>query len=387
MERYRDPNDSFKLIIVTAKLLTGFDAPILQAMYLDKPLRNHTLLQAITRANRTYSHNGLKKTHGLIVDYLGVFDDVAKSLEFDEDVMRKVVADLSELKDKLGPAIQQCLTYFPNIDRSQSGYEALMAAQECLPTNEVRDNFAADFSVLMRLWEALSPDPVLTPFENDYRWLTQVYESVQPPSGNGALIWHVLGAKTVELIHDNVHVLNVEDNIETLVLDEEVLGSILGTPNPDQKAREVEVKIMRRLRKHLNNPKFKALAQRLEDLRNRHESGQLNSLEFLKSLLELAKDVVQNEKDEPEETDEDRAKAALTDLFEQVKNENTPIIVERIVGEIDEVVRFVRFDGWQGTSAGERDVQRALRKTLLKYRLHTDLELFNKAYDYIKQYY
>ena len=87
--------------------------------------------------------------------------------------------------------------------------------------------------------------------------------------------------------------------------------------------------------------------------------------------------------EEPEKTDEDRAKAALTDLFEQVKNENTPIIVERIVGEIDEVVRFVRFDGWQATSAGERAVQRAL----LTYRLHTDLELFKKAYDYIKQYY
>ena len=92
-------------------------------------------------------------------------------------------------------------------------------------------------------------------------------------------------------------------------------------------------------------------------------------------------------KEEPEETDENRAKAALSDLFEQVKNENTPIIVERIVSEIDEVVRLVRFDGWQATSAGERGDQRALRKTLLKYRLHTDLELFKKAYDYIKQYY
>ncbi len=68
LDRFRDPNDPLKLLIVTAKLLTGFDAPILQAMYLDKPLRDHTLLQAICRTNRTY---GDKKTHGLIVDYLG----------------------------------------------------------------------------------------------------------------------------------------------------------------------------------------------------------------------------------------------------------------------------------------------------------------------------
>jgi type I restriction enzyme R subunit len=81
LDRYRDPNDPLQILIVTAKLLTGFDAPILQAMYLDKPLRDHTLLQAITRTNRTY---GDKKSHGLIVDYLGVFDDVATALEFDE---------------------------------------------------------------------------------------------------------------------------------------------------------------------------------------------------------------------------------------------------------------------------------------------------------------
>jgi type I restriction enzyme R subunit len=80
LDRFRDANDPLQLLVVTAKLLTGFDAPILQAMYLDKPMRDHTLLQAITRTNRTY---GQKKTHGLIVDYLGVFDDVASALEFD----------------------------------------------------------------------------------------------------------------------------------------------------------------------------------------------------------------------------------------------------------------------------------------------------------------
>ena len=64
-------------------------------MYLDKPMRDHTLLQAITRTNRTY---GDKKTHGLIVDYLGVFDDVAKSLEFDEEGFRRVVTDIEALK-------------------------------------------------------------------------------------------------------------------------------------------------------------------------------------------------------------------------------------------------------------------------------------------------
>jgi type I restriction enzyme R subunit len=86
------------------------------------------------------------------------------------------------------------------VDRSVSGYEGLIAAQQCLPNNEVRDAFAADYSLLSNLWEALSPDPVLVGYEIDYRWLSQVYVSVQPTSGTGALLWHSLGAKTIELI-------------------------------------------------------------------------------------------------------------------------------------------------------------------------------------------
>ena len=81
LDRFRNPADPLKILIVTSKLLTGFDAPILQAMYLDKPMRDHTLLQAICRTNRPY---GEAKTHGLIVDYLGVFDDVAQAIQFDE---------------------------------------------------------------------------------------------------------------------------------------------------------------------------------------------------------------------------------------------------------------------------------------------------------------
>jgi len=151
-------------------------------MYLDKPLRDHTLLQAICRTNRTY---GDKKTHGLIVDYLGVFDDVAKALEFDEKGFRSVVGNIEGLKDQMPEAMQKCLAFFPGIDRAQTGCEGLMAVQECLPNNDVRDAFAAEYSVLGKLWEAISPDPMLLPFEVDYRWLTQVYVSVQPTSGTG----------------------------------------------------------------------------------------------------------------------------------------------------------------------------------------------------------
>lgn len=383
LDRFRDPNDPLKLIIVTSKLLTGFDAPILQAMYLDKPLRDHTLLQAICRVNRTYSE---QKTHGLIVDYLGIFDDVAKALEFDDKSVTAVVSNIQELKDRLPEAMQKCLAFFAGVDRTVEGYEGLIAAQQCLPNNDVRDNFATEYSLLNKLWEAISPDPMLGEHEKDYKWLSQVYQSVQPSSGHGKLIWHSLGAKTIELIHQNVHVDAVRDDLDTLVLDADLLEAVLSNPDP-KKAKEIEIKVARRLRKHLGNPKFKALSERLDALRDRFESGVLNSVEFLKQLLQLAKEVLQAEKETPPEEDEDRGKAALTELFNEVKTAETPIMVERVVADIDEIVRLVRFPGWQDTLAGEREVKKALRKSLFKYKLHADEELFEKAYSYIRQYY
>lgn len=384
LDRFRDPNDPLKFVIVTSKLLAGFDAPILQAMYLDKPLKDHNLLQAICRVNRTY---GQSKTHGLIVDYIGIFDDVANALDFDEKAMKKVVEDIDQLRKELPVHIQRCLAFFPKVDRTLGGYEGLMAAQQCLPDNATRDKFAAEYSVLGNIWEALSPDSCLTPYETDFRWLTQVYESVKPVSGNGRLLWHRLGAKTIDLINQNVHVESVRDDIEPLVLNAEILDSILKDANPAKKAREVEIKLIARLRKHAGNPKFRELGERLEKVRERHEQGFLNSLDFLKAILEIAKDTVEAEKRIDPEEETDKALSALTDLFNEVKARHTHIIVERIVTEIDGIVKQVRFDGWQATAQGEREVRQALRRALLKFKLHTDQDLYEKAYGYISKYY
>ena len=135
LDRFRNPDDPLKILIVTSKLLTGFDAPILQAMYLDKPLRDHTLLQAICRTNRPC---GDAKTHGLIVDYLGVFDDVAQAIQFDEEGITRVVTNLNELAAALPAAVRKCLAWFPGVDRSVTGYAGLIAAQECLPDGAAR---------------------------------------------------------------------------------------------------------------------------------------------------------------------------------------------------------------------------------------------------------
>jgi type I restriction enzyme R subunit len=129
------------------------------------------------------------------------------------------------------------------------------------------------------------------------------------------------------------------------------------------------------------------LGERLEDLKNRHQQGLLLSIDFLKELLALAKDVVKTEREMPEEEEIDRGKAALTELFEEARNGDTPVMVKRVVDDIDDIVRAVRFDGWQATHAGEREVKKALRQTLFRYKLHQSSELFEKAYGYIRVYY
>jgi len=385
LDTFRDPGSPLKLVIVTAKLLTGFDAPILQAMYLDKPMKDHTLLQAICRTNRTYDQG---KTHGLIVDYIGIFDDVARALDFDENSMRKIITNIEEIKKQLPALLKKCLSYFMGVDRTVEGWEGLMAAQECLPTNKEKDAFAADYRVLNRAWDALSPDSFLNAYKPDYQWLSRVYESVKPTDGRGGLIWASLGAKTIELVHQNLTVGDADEDMEILALDADLIDDFLEKQKDLKKTtKKVEINLVAKIMKHAKDPKFIKLGEKLETLREKHEQGLLTSIEFLKLLLELAKEAAQAEKEVVPDQEVDKGIAALTELFNGVKNSNTPVIVERIVADIDSIVKIVRFDGWQSTTAGKQEVKKALRSVVwIKYKIK-DKDVFDKAYNYIEQYY
>jgi len=382
IDKFNDVKSPLKLIIVTAKLLTGFDAPVLQTMYLDKSLKDHTLLQAICRTNRLFP----QKSFGCVVDYFGVFDDAAKALQFDEESIKKVISDLSVLRDKLPKAMKDTLSHFVGVDRTVDGFEGLEAAQDAIKGDNKKDAFAADYKFLSKLWESLSPDRVLELYTADYRWLSQVYESVKPASDNiGKLLWFSLGAQTTQLIHENIHVGEVHQ-LEEFVLDADVVEEIFNNPDP-KKAKEIEKILVKRFKKHAGDPHFKKLSERLEELRDKAEKGLITSIEFVKELCKIAKDTVQAEKEMALEIEEKTPKAALTELFLELRTDETPAVVERIVNDIDSIVRVVRFAGWQTTTSGEREVQKSLRKALLKYRLHKDQLLFDRAYAYIKEYY
>ncbi len=382
VDEFNDARSELKFIIVTAKLLTGFDAPILQTMYLDKSIKDHTLLQAICRTNRLYPN----KTFGCIVDYFGVFDDAAKALEFDEESVQQVITNLSELRELLPQAMIDALLHFEGVDRTLEGFEGLEAAQNAISDDKKKDAFAADFKYLAKLWESLSPDNILDLYNHDYKWLAQVYESVKPASDNiGKLLWMTLGAQTTQLIHDNIHVGDVH-NLDEFIMDADVIEDIFNNPNSKQ-TKQLEKALVERFKRVGDLPVFKSLSERLEALRDKAEKGLIASIDFVKELCKIAKETLQAEKELQAEVQEKSPKAALTELFLELKDDQTPAVVERIVNDIDAIVRVVRFPGWQTTTGGEREVQKSLRKSLMKYKLHKDQVLFDQAYAYIKEYY
>jgi len=382
VDEFNDATSELQFLIVTAKLLTGFDAPILQTMYLDKSLKDHTLLQAICRTNRLFPN----KKYGRIVDYFGVFDDAAKALEFDEASVNQIITNLSELRVQLPKAVQETLSHFEGVDRNIKGFEGLEAAQNAIKSDEKKDAFAKDYKFLNKLWESLSPDQILNVYQEDYRWLSQVFESVRTASDNvGKLLWMTLGAQTTKLIHEHIHVGEIHV-LDEFVLDADVIEEIFNNPDP-KNAKKLTKILAGRFKKHGNHPKFKKLSELLEALRDRAEQGLITSIEFVKELCKIAKKTVQAEKELEQAIQEKSPKAALTELFLELKTDQTPAVVERIVTDIDAIVRIVSFPGWQKTTSGEREVQKSLRQALLKYQLHKDQVLFDRAYSYIKEYY
>lgn len=391
LNKFRDPLSPLKFVIVTSKLLTGFDAPILQCMYLDKPMKDHTLLQAVCRTNRVYE---AQKKCGLIVDYVGVFDDYANALRFDEASVKTVIKNINEVKACIPEFLKDCLDFFPGVDRTIGNFRGLQDAQECLKDENVKAKFCSHYTRLHKCWEVVSPDKDLLPYKNDYIWLSQVYESIRPSVGPGNLMWTILGPKTIELIHENVVSIDIGESVEDLVVsDTRLLEECLKNENKRNRTI-IEIEKMLKLRlgnsKHSGTKEFKLLSQKLKELQEKLRQQQIDSIQFLKDLLALAREVLDTEKELNQPKDQrQKAKDALTELFESIKTPETPIVVENVVNDIDtKVVDIVRrFNNAFKTVTGQNEVRKMLRSILwLKYKIK-DSDVFEKAYKYVAMYY
>lgn len=384
-KQFNNPRHPLKILIVTQKLMRGFDAPILQVMYLDKMLKDQGLLQAVCRVNRPSPG----KLNGLIVDYIGVFDNVSKALTYDYEKISNVVKSLEKLAEELPDILKRAMSYFVTLDRKLEGFELLSAAQECLEVKEDtsssllrKESFATDFVILNKFWEMLHPRYTNSQMVKDYKLLYQIYNSIAPSKGGNARIWKKLGPKTEKLIQDNIDV-TLRDDLEVLVMDEEVIRKIKeGLQRYDPKS--IEIKITRRINRDRNNPRFIVIAEKLEELRGKYNQKLIDNKEYLKGLIDLARSVIAIEK-ETKAIVEDTERKTLTRIFEKA---NTPSDeIKKIIDEIDEIITQERYDGWQNTSHGTKLIQQKLYRILYDHKLSDDEELFDKAYNYIREHY
>ena len=177
---FRKPDENPQILIVTEKLLTGYDAPILYCMYLDKPMRDHVLLQAIARVNRPYeSEDGRRKTTGLILDFVGVFENLERALAFDSKDVSGVVEGLEVLQERFAQLMAQGRAEYLPLTAGKTEDKAAEAALEHFRNKEHRETFYAFFREVQEIYEILSPDPFLRPFLEDYERLVEMYRLVR----------------------------------------------------------------------------------------------------------------------------------------------------------------------------------------------------------------
>lgn len=414
-ERFKNPEDNLTFLVVTAKLLTGFDAPILGVQYLDRPLTRHTLFQAITRTNRRYYNpiTDVNKTYGLIVDYIGLGNEIGKALKAaDPDTEGRRPYEVDELAEAFTTQLDTTLEPFAGIDRSENNFETLTTALERIREPDARDQYARNYMKLTGLWEFLYPHETLTQHESDYKWLTQIYTAATPAKTSNELLWHKLGPKTLAMVHANISDVQVKTtSTEEVVVDPEAIEAIRELAEqgefpiePDRDlvddpitVDEVFTLIDKRIQRRLDNttnPAYRTIAEQIETLRTQTINRAQDSIEFLKKALELARRIIEADKLEAQgkteeaETILDPNIGALTQIVEQYAPTNTPIIVSDLVRDIDKIVKTVAgFTGWANSSKADRDVRQALRKTLQDYALPATGDLFNAAYDYIKENY
>jgi len=377
-EKPQDPAEQAKpdnrwrnveIFIICDMLLTGFNAPIVETMYLDKGLRDHSLLQAIARVNRPY--NELKK-FGVILDYFGVFERLQDALNFDKNELGEVAFPLTHLREQFKLEMQwqlELLAPFPKTgDRDN-----LMAILAWFNVNEPqREKFEQGYRHLSLLWETLHPDRFLVDHEANYLWLSRLwmyYVKSFYPRGPKFETDPADGAKTRELIGQHVDVEQLKRDLPSYVLDADYLTSIKDRP-PDSKALNIEALLAAELEIRLGEDEdFQPLSERLKRIVQLKRNGMLAGLVLLKELEELAKETAALIQESQRPLAESIARAAQ-ERAAHLSAEGAAKISAALVAKADEIL----FPGWTEQEHLDTELFREFTKLLAKQfpeaRLH-----------------
>jgi type I restriction enzyme R subunit len=221
------PGEMPKILIVTEKLLTGFDAPILYCMYLDKPMRDHTLLQAIARVNRPYEDEGdLKKPAGLVLDFVGIFEKLERALAFDSDVVASVIQNIDVLKHRFAALMAEKAPEYLALCRGPIDDKAVEQAIDAFGEKERREAFFRFFKEVEGLYEVISPDVFLRPYVDDYGRLSALYEIVRNAFSPHRAPYADIAKKTEALVREQVSAYGFTITLPPVKIDSKALDAL-----------------------------------------------------------------------------------------------------------------------------------------------------------------
>jgi type I restriction enzyme R subunit len=292
-EAFNDPKNPLEFLIVCDKLLTGFDAPIEQVMYLDQSLKEHTLLQAIARTNRTYP----RKNFGLVVDYVGVGRELAEALVIFEKEDLEGIFGIDDIKKELANLdywYKKTLSFFEKIDLTRGRPEdILQKCMEILKPEDVRSDFDTAFRNMAKSMDFLMPDPAVDPYLKDFKLLAAIREGARNLYRDERLGLEDCSKKVEALIHAYIVDTGMENILEPISITApdfreklEIKGSAKA------KASHVEYAIRQIINEKIaTDPAFYgSLKERLEEIIEEDRRERKDEAKLLLNLMEVGRE-------------------------------------------------------------------------------------------------
>ncbi|MBI5634714.1 MAG: HsdR family type I site-specific deoxyribonuclease [Nitrospirae bacterium] len=350
-----------KILIVTDKLLTGFDAPVLYCMYLDKPMRDHTLLQAIARVNRPYEdEDGLKKPAGFVVDFVGIFEKLEKALAFDSDEVKAVINNLDLLKNTFAAAMRAEAPAYLQLAPWGGDDKTLDAAIAHFADKEKREEFFRFFKRVESLYEIISPDAFLRDFVTDYTRLSDLYAKIHLHFSPRVFADPDLQAKTADLVKQHVTSTGVREPRAVYEINAETLEAIKAGKEPEPvKVFNLIKSLAVTVDTNANEqPYLLSIGERAEAIRTSYDDRQVGTKEALEQAAALIEEYNRIQKERTEKNfDTDTFSVFVVLRQHGLDDPHTPAI------EINAL--FDAHPHWRTNANAQRALKAKLYKALL----------------------
>lgn len=348
-----------KILIVTEKLLTGYDAPVLYAMYLDKPMRDHTLLQAIARVNRPYEIDEgegteRRKPHGFVLDFVGIFDKLEKALAFDSDEINAIVKDLGLLKvlfkNKMELKAPQYLKLITHGFNDKDVDDLI----EHFRDKERRKEFFKEFKELEMLFEIISPDAFLRPYLENYESLAAMYAVVAKAYTKTVYVDKAFQRKTNELVQKHVTSSPIAAVTDFVAINEQTIDLIKQKHGGDDtKVINLIKSIEKTAEEESGDPFLVAMADRAKAIQESYEDRQTSTQA---AMDELFAEIQRNEKRKREQAEKgyDSLRYFVFRSLQEAGIANAEGVSAKVAKA------FVDHSNWRESEADLRELRKAI---------------------------